>query len=139
MTLRFSLSYLQALLHGYLAFYMIALLSSSILDFPTHNSKMLYFRVERTRYMWPIISISACLSFSNSHCFLIGLCLAGGVLNSCHIRMASLSYSRLYCATLIKRPLLFLKVSLFLCFILSFVLKYSGSIIQHSKIVQAFI
>lgn len=60
--------------------------------------------------MWPIISISACLPFSNSYCVLIGPCLAGGVLNSYYIRMASLSYSKLQDAALIKRPL-FLEIS----------------------------
>lgn len=55
--------------------------------------------------MWSIISISACLPFSNSYCVLIGPCLAGGVLNSYYVRMASLSYSKLQDAALIKRPL----------------------------------
>lgn len=59
--------------------------------------------------MWPIISISTCLPFSNSYCLLIGSCLAGGVLNSCHVRMDSLSYSELQFGPLIKRPLLFLE------------------------------
>lgn len=74
----------------------------------TTLKKELYFRVERGPHMWPIISISTCLLFSNSYCLLIGSCLAGGVLNSCHIRMGSLSYSKLQFGALIKRPLLFL-------------------------------
>lgn len=73
--------------------------------------KELYFRVERGPHMWPIISISTCLPFSNSYCLLIGSCLAGGVLNSCHIRMGSLSYRELQFGALIKRPLLFLRFS----------------------------
>lgn len=123
-----SLRYLQAFLHGYLALYVIGPQSSSILNFPTHNSKMLYFRVERVHYMWPIISISVCLSFSNSHCFLIGLCLAGVVLKSCHVRMASLSYSWLYYAVLIKGFLLF-KTFFSLCF---FSLLFSYIVVHNS-------
>lgn len=91
-----------------LLFYL--LLPYWILNFPAHNCKKgLYFRVERGPHMWPIISISTCLPFSNSYCLLIGSCLAGGVLNSCHIRMDSLSYSELQFGTLIKRLLLFLE------------------------------
>lgn len=90
-----------------LLFYLL-LLPYWILDFPAHNSKKeLYFRVERGPHMWPIISISTCLPLWNSYCLLIGSCLAGGVLNSCHIRMGSLSYSKLQFGALIKRPLLF--------------------------------
>lgn len=74
----------------------------------TTLKKELYFRVEKGPHMWPIISISTCLPFSNSYCLLIGSCLAGGVLNTCHIRMGSLSYSELQFGALIKRPLLFL-------------------------------
>jgi len=59
--------------------------------------------------MWPIISISACLPFSDSYCVLIGPCLAGGILNSYYIRMVSLSYCELQDAALIKR-LLFLEI-----------------------------
>lgn len=70
--------------------------------------------------MWPIISISACLPFSNGYCVLIGSCLAGGVFNSYYIRMASLSYSKLQDAALIKRPL-FLEISpLPICFFFFF-------------------
>lgn len=98
--------------------------------------------------MWPIISISTCLPFSNSYCLLIGSCLAGGVLNSCHIRMGSLSYSELQFGALIKRPLLFLRVfffplslslslSLARCLSLSLFL-YPGLIIQHSKVITGF-
>lgn len=84
--------------------------------------------------MWPIISISTCLPFSNSYCLLIGSCLAGGVFNSCNIRMDSLSYSELQFGTLIKRPLLFLEgftPSLFLFL-------YPRLIIQHSKVITGF-
>lgn len=100
----------------------------------TTLKKELYFRVERGPHMWPIISISTCLPFSNSYCLLIGSCLAGGVLNSCHIRMRSLSYSEVEFGALIKRPLLFLgffplPLSLFL---------YPGLIIQHSKVITGF-
>lgn len=100
----------------------------------TTLKKKLYFRVERGPHMWPIISISTCLPFSNSYRLLIGSCLAGGVLNSCHIRMRSLSYSELEFGALIKRPLLFLgffslPLSLFL---------YPGLIIQHSKVITGF-
>lgn len=74
----------------------------------TTLKKKLYFRVERGPHMWPIISISTCLPFSNSYRLLIGSCLAGGVLNSCHIRMRSLSYSELEFGALIdpRLPLL---------------------------------
>lgn len=97
--------------------------------------KELYFRVERGPHMWPIISISTCLLFSNSYCLLIGSCLAGVVLNSCHIRMGSLSYSKLQFGALIKRPLLFLVVSFPLP--LSLFL-HPGLIIQHSKVITGF-
>ena len=88
--------------------------------------------------MWPIISISTCLPFSNSYCLLIGSVLAGGVLNSCHIRMGSLSYSELQFGALIKRLLLFLG---FLFSPLSFPLSlflYPRLIIQHSKVITGF-
>lgn len=109
--LYFSLKHLGGLLQGYLWSFIICPFPCSwILGFPAHNSKKkLYFTVERGPNMWPIISISACLPFSNSYCVLIGPCLAGGVLNSCHVRMVSLSYSKLQDAALIKRPL-FLKI-----------------------------
>lgn len=74
----------------------------------TTLKRELYFRVEKGPHMWPIISISTCLPFSNSYCLLIRSGLAGGVLNSCHIRMGSLSYSELQFGALIKRLLLFL-------------------------------
>lgn len=100
----------------------------------TTLKKELYFRVERGPHMWPIISISTCLPFSNSYCLLIGSCLAGGVLNSCHIRMGSLSYSEQQFGALIKRPLLFL---VFFSLPLSLFL-YPGLIIQHSKVITGF-
>lgn len=103
----FPLSTFGGLLQGYLRSFTVCPFPSSwILGFPAHNSKKkLYFTVERGPNMWPIISISACLPFSNSYCVLIGPCLAGGVLNSCYIRTVSLSYSKLQDAALIKRPL----------------------------------
>lgn len=119
--------------HSLLAY---LLLPCWMLDFPAHNCKKgLYFRVERGPHMWPIISISTCLPFSNSYCLLIGSCLAGGVLNSCHIRMDSLSYSELQFGTLIKRPLLFLEVFFSLSL---FLFLYPGLIIQHSKVITGF-
>ena len=104
----------------------------------TTLKKELYFRVEKGPHMWPIISISTCLPFSNSYCLLIGSGLAGGVLNSCHIRMGSLSYSELQFGALIKRLLLFLG---FLFSPLSFPLSlflYPRLIIQHSKVITGF-
>lgn len=89
--------------------------------------------------MWPIISISACLPFSNSYCVLIGPCLAGEVLNSSYIRMASLSYSKLQDAALIKRLLVLVIPAPppppclpFFFFFLTF--NNPRLIIQHSKV-----
>lgn len=90
--------------------------------------------------MWSIISISACLPFSNSYCVLIGPCLVGGVLNSCYVRMVSLSYSKLQDAALIKRPL-FLEIPVSPCLPICLLMFYfffnPGLIIQHTMVILA--
>lgn len=132
----FFLKHLQAFLHGYPLTLLCYTSSSGLTEYwisqLTTLKKELYFRVERGPHMWPIISISTCLPFSNSYYLLIGCCLAEGVFNSCHIRMGSLSYSRLQFGALIKRSLLYIGTpppSLFL---------YPGIIIQHSKVITGF-